>query len=314
MTTKRLTQEKYVEDCAIRHSNFYNYDRVNYINGRTKVEIGCPLHGFFKQRADQHREGNRCPDCAKIRTNSMGKQTTTLATFLIDFMEAQTNRTTKYDYSKVNFKNVRTEVEIVCPLHGSFWQQPSSHLQGAGCHQCAHEARGLQRKMTSEEVISKCLANRNGECTYPDTVYLGDKLKMQINCVTHGPFWQQAGNHISGQGCPKCKQTGYNTSKPGHLYVLCSDEIVKVGITNKTPQHRIKQIAADGGPEFELVAHYYFGDGEIPRKLEKSVHNWLLSLYKQVPQKFDGSTECFLNVDLAPLLNFITPLTTPELA
>ena len=34
----------------------------------------------------------------------------------------------KYDYSKVVYVNCQTKVEIVCPIHGSFWQSPNSHL------------------------------------------------------------------------------------------------------------------------------------------------------------------------------------------
>ena len=39
----------------------------------------------------------------------------------------------KYDYSKVEYKNARTKVCIICPIHGEFWQVPSSHLKGIGC-------------------------------------------------------------------------------------------------------------------------------------------------------------------------------------
>ena len=42
----------------------------------------------------------------------------------------------KYDYSKVEYKNTRTKVRIICPVHGEFWQTPSSHLSGRGCPNC----------------------------------------------------------------------------------------------------------------------------------------------------------------------------------
>lgn len=34
----------------------------------------------------------------------------------------------KYDYSKVEYKNVSTKVCIICPEHGEFWQSPNGHL------------------------------------------------------------------------------------------------------------------------------------------------------------------------------------------
>ena len=37
----------------------------------------------------------------------------------------------KYDYSKVEYKNNRTKVCIICPIHGEFWQEPSSHIRNS---------------------------------------------------------------------------------------------------------------------------------------------------------------------------------------
>lgn len=43
----------------------------------------------------------------------------------------------KYDYSKVAYVNSRTQVCIICRVHGEFKQTPSDHLQGHGCNKCA---------------------------------------------------------------------------------------------------------------------------------------------------------------------------------
>ena len=42
----------------------------------------------------------------------------------------------KYDYSKVEYKNIETKVCIICPEHGEFWQIPANHLRGQGCPKC----------------------------------------------------------------------------------------------------------------------------------------------------------------------------------
>ena len=41
-----------------------------------------------------------------------------------------------YDYSKVEYKDCKTPVTIICPIHGEFRQRPDSHLRGAGCPKC----------------------------------------------------------------------------------------------------------------------------------------------------------------------------------
>lgn len=43
----------------------------------------------------------------------------------------------KFDYSKAEYKNRLEKVEIVCPIHGSFFQSMKYHLGGAGCLGCA---------------------------------------------------------------------------------------------------------------------------------------------------------------------------------
>lgn len=34
----------------------------------------------------------------------------------------------KYDYSKAKYVSSHTPVEIICPIHGSFYQEPNSHI------------------------------------------------------------------------------------------------------------------------------------------------------------------------------------------
>ena len=41
-----------------------------------------------------------------------------------------------YDYSLVDYKNAKTKIKIICPLHGVFEQTPDNHLSGKGCSKC----------------------------------------------------------------------------------------------------------------------------------------------------------------------------------
>ena len=44
-----------------------------------------------------------------------------------DFIKTHSN---KYDYSKVEYINNRTNVDIICPIHGTFSQNPYYHKMG----------------------------------------------------------------------------------------------------------------------------------------------------------------------------------------
>ena len=39
-------------------------------------------------------------------------------------------------FELVEYKNNRNKVEIICPVHGSFYQYPHDHLNGCGCPKC----------------------------------------------------------------------------------------------------------------------------------------------------------------------------------
>lgn len=56
----------------------------------------------------------------------------------------------KYDYSITNYINCRTDIDIICPKHGVFTQNPSTHLTGCGCPKCAGKI-----KLTKEDFINR---------------------------------------------------------------------------------------------------------------------------------------------------------------
>jgi len=62
----------------------------------------------------------------------------TSADYIREFQAAHGGR---YDYSKTEYVNAVTNLQVVCPVHGDFWQTPANHLRGNGCPKCSHEAR-----------------------------------------------------------------------------------------------------------------------------------------------------------------------------
>lgn len=108
------------------HNDKYDYSLVNYTHGNIEVEIICPEHGVFSQTPKSHKGGNGCPRCS---SNARG----TTTSFIEKACKVHGD---KYDYTLVNYTNYNTKVEIICPIHGSFWQIPSNHIQGKGCTAC----------------------------------------------------------------------------------------------------------------------------------------------------------------------------------
>ena len=57
------TTKEWITSAHNVHGNKYDYSKVDYVNGRTKVCIICHEHGEFWQTPSQHLQGDGCPKC-----------------------------------------------------------------------------------------------------------------------------------------------------------------------------------------------------------------------------------------------------------
>ena len=113
----------------------------------------------------------------------------------------------KYDYSKIDYKNCKTKVNIVCRYHGDFFQTPDGHLQGKGCPKCKGERIGELTSLTPDEFLNRIRDIHGNKYDYSNVYYSGSKNKIEIGCKKHGKFKQTAGDHLSGRGCRHCKSS-----------------------------------------------------------------------------------------------------------
>lgn len=104
----------------------------------------------------------------------------------------------RYDYSKSLYINTITKTAIVCHEHGVFYQAPKHHLRGSGCPRCSKNV------LTRKEFIKKANKVHSNRYDYSSSVYVNSSTKLEILCQEHGSFWKSPGNHLKGQGCPKC--------------------------------------------------------------------------------------------------------------
>ena len=186
---RRNCEEFIIEACKV-HGDFYDYSKVEYIDSTTPVCIICPIHGEFYQAPVNHLRGSGCIECC---FDSKRKST---EDFII---EARTIHGDKYDYSKVNYINSNTPVCIICPKHGEFWQSPATHLDYSGCPKC--------KKIDLEYFIENARMVHGDRYDYSKAEYINNHTKICIICPEHGEFWQIAGKHLIGNGCPKCKMS-----------------------------------------------------------------------------------------------------------
>ena len=115
----------------------------------------------------------------------------------------------KYDYSKVEYVNSRTKVCIICPKHGEFWQEPSSHLRNIGCPKCGRENTTKKCKKATEEFIEESRRVHGDKYDYSKVEYKNALTKVCIICPKHGEFWQTPVNHLNSNGCYSCGRDNY---------------------------------------------------------------------------------------------------------
>jgi very-short-patch-repair endonuclease len=202
---KLSTTEEFIIKINKIHNNKYDYSIVNYINNKTKIEIICKEHGIFEQKPNNHLNGQSCPNkCSKCSHPS--KRSTT-EEFITKANEIHNN---KYDYSKLNYINAKTKVNIICSEHGMFEQILNSHLDGKGCKKCAINKQFL----TIEEFIKRSNQVHDNKYDYSLSNYKNNRTKIKIICKKHGKFNQKVNDHLNGSGCSIC-----NSSK-GELKII----------------------------------------------------------------------------------------------
>lgn len=195
---KRLQFEQEFKEKGKRlHNNKYDYSNVVYVNSRTKVKIICPKHGVFEQLPSSHLQGNGCPECAREWTdehkeNQAKSSRKSRGMTTEEWIErARQVHGDKYDYSQTVYVNQRTNVKIICPIHGLFEQKADSHIRGCGCRFCGLESENhIGVHCWSDEQrqkISKTCQKRYGASRYLDS----DVGKKHIEDIKSNPEYRK---------------------------------------------------------------------------------------------------------------------------
>lgn len=223
--------------------------------------------------------------------------------FIRDSVQVHGN---KYGYERVEYQSNLTKVEIHCrACDRYFLQTPKQHRRGTGCWVCAKITIGNAHRKSKEDFLAEVFSVHGNKFDCSRVDYKNNNTKVEIGCVTHGFVMVSPAQLISSsEGCPKCSTFGYNTGKEGSLYVLTCEDITKVGITNRGVSRRVAEINRSFGRTFKEVFSIK-GCGEKIAELERNILKFLMSKYEQPTELFQGSTECFHDVNLSELINII---------
>lgn len=196
--SKKITNETFIEKANKKHNHQYDYSKINYVNPQTKIIISCKIHKEFEQMPYSHLNGSGCPICGLKKVWNYTRISKDKFVEQAKIVHANT-----YDYSKVDYINSKTNIDILCNIHGIFSQSPTSHLQGRGCLKCGIE------KLTGnvDNFKTKAIKKHGNKYDYSKTVYIHSKKHILIICPIHGSFFQQPSSHLRGYGCKNCHES-----------------------------------------------------------------------------------------------------------
>jgi len=215
----------FIEKATKKFGDKFDYSQVNYVSNRTPVTIICPTHHVFTQNPIEHtRSKYGCPTCA-IEANGKAcrkSQADVIAEFNL------VHGVGTYDYSKVNFVGVNTKVEIICHVHGSFFQLPSGHASGKKCKKCARDEAGKTHRLTQEQAIAN-FNSVHGEGTflYDEMVYVTSTDPVIIKCPRHNhTYLQKPMDHLTAKhgGCEHCERESARSKKESELLIAFNDK------------------------------------------------------------------------------------------
>ena len=198
---RKKTTEEFIRESKDKFGEQFDYSNVSYDGLNKEVILYCKHkdkngneHGYFTITPQRHlvNKGG-CKLCQKQNLYDTQE----------NFIEESIRKHhTKYDYSKVQYIDCNTEVCIICPEHGEFWQTPHNHKRGYGCPLCA-----CNQKKTTQDFIKEAQKIHGDKYDYSKSEYIGANEKICIICPIHGEFWQKSIVHINGHGCPCCNES-----------------------------------------------------------------------------------------------------------
>jgi ssDNA-binding Zn-finger/Zn-ribbon topoisomerase 1 len=116
----------------------------------------------------------------------------------------------------------------------------------------------MSRRLTHSEAVAKANIRHDDKYEYPGE-YPGTNEKWKIRCLIHGIFFQRAGTHIHGVGCPEC---GHERRRTANM---------------KTHDEFLEEAFAIHGDTYRYTSLYMGND--IPMNIECPTHG----VFKQSP-------------------------------
>jgi hypothetical protein len=122
---KSYDTNEFIRKASLIHNNKYDYSKSIYIRATSVLIIICPIHGEFKQTANQHLTGHGCRKCAAL---SISKPEIEWLDCL-NILEENRQKRIKIKNKIFKVDGFDPETNTVYEFYGDFWHgNPSRYL------------------------------------------------------------------------------------------------------------------------------------------------------------------------------------------
>ena len=142
-----MTTQEFIRRSILRHGDRFDYSKSEYTSSTEKITVICKIHEGFLVAPYSHMGGTGCAKCS-------GKAKKTTESFV---QEMITLNGDKFDYSKVEYKNSKTPIHVICENGHSFWPIPNNHAKGFGCPVCYGHLKQDQTEFVNACINTHCV-------------------------------------------------------------------------------------------------------------------------------------------------------------
>lgn len=172
----------FVAKARATHGERYDYTDTKYVTSQIKCNVRCPAHGEFYLTPSSHVQGTGCPKCGFEHVAALRRMPRSV------FEQRMKASMPDIDVSKANYAGYKKKLEVVCPVHGSFWKAPDHLFRGQGCPACVCTSKGEQQVADWIKSLGICIEQRNRILIAPfeiDIVVPALRLGIEFN----GDYW-----------------------------------------------------------------------------------------------------------------------------
>ncbi len=215
----------------------------------------------------------------------------------------------KYSYENSKYVNQITKVEILCPIHGRFFQAPKHHVyEGAGCWSCGRETTAKKLIEDPSEYLQKVKNKYGDKYDYSQVKYVNVRTPITIICKIHGSFSKKAGDFFH-YGCIKCGRLSAGDKLRSNIDNFIKLATVKHGnrydyseASYTGAETKVKIICRKHGAFYQLPPQHVLGKGCMECKNETVNKNLCLTKQEFVDKAnkrfnnyFDYSRAVYVN-------------------